>query len=124
MVINLVSIATSVKIDNTKVKNPGFICFYSVYLFQIIMSFFNLTQLGADNAVKSSVAVHSVPCSTAPSCGRQSAHSSVSSRFGETVLPNSEANGSHEKYTTMLQKHQRSPNGKNYIVYAFYIPVT
>lgn len=72
------------------------------------MSFFNLTELGADDAIKASVAknVQSMSNTAASSDG-------VSSRFGDNVFPTSEANGSHEKYTTMLQKHQRSPNGKN-----------
>lgn len=81
------------------------------------MSFFNLTQLGADDAVKAAVTVKSTPNSTAASNGRQSC---VSSRFGETVLPNSEANGSHEKYTTMLQKHQRPPNGRIILQCAYF----
>ena len=72
------------------------------------MSFFNLTQLGADDAIKASV--ESTP---------NSRQSDDSSRFRETVLPNSKANGSHEKYTAMLQKHQRSPNGKNVDMTAF-----
>ena len=77
------------------------------------MSFFNLTQLGAKDAIKASVTVQSAPSTTETGNGRQSG---VSSRFGETVLPNSQANGSHEKYTAMLQKHQRSPNGRDNII--------
>ena len=77
------------------------------------MSFFNLTQLGAEDAIKSSVAVQSAPSTGGADHGRQTHQSGVSSRFGETVFPNSKANGSHEKYTTMLQKHQRPPNGRN-----------
>lgn len=76
--------------------------------FLFVMSFFNLTQLGAEDAIRASV--QSAPNTSKTSDGTRT---SQSSRFGDTVLPNSEANGSYEKYTAMLQKHQRSPNGKN-----------
>ena len=72
------------------------------------MSFFNLTQLGVEDTIKASV--KSAPNTSTATDGTRT---SQSSRFGDTVLPNSEANGSYEKYTAMLQKHQRSPNGKN-----------
>ena len=80
------------------------------------MSFFNLTQLGTEDAIKSSVAVQSAPSTSGTDHGRQTHQSGVPSRFGETVFPNSKANGSHEKYTTMLQKHQRPPNGRNIVI--------
>lgn len=80
------------------------VLFYKVS-FSFDMAFFNLTQLGVEDSIKASVQSPKV----GTSCnGRQS----DVSRFTETKLPNSEANGSYEKYTTMLQKHQRLPNGK------------
>jgi hypothetical protein len=85
------------------------------------MSFFNLTQLGADDTIKASVAITSAPNTTeAGNVNGRRSGSGVSSRFGEAVLPNSEANGSHEKYTTMLQKHQRPPNGIGIIILHFH----
>ena len=77
------------------------------------MSFFNLTQLGAQDTIKSSV--QPAPNTSAASNGTRT--SVESSRFGDSVLPNSEASGSYQKYTAMLQKHQRSLNGKNTRIY-------
>ncbi|XP_046846391.1 testis-expressed protein 49-like [Xenia sp. Carnegie-2017] len=76
------------------------------------MSFFNLTELGADNIVRASVTDQSLE-SRNNSASKEG--TPVSSKFDETVLPNSLANGSHKKYTALLQKHQRSPIGPNEI---------
>lgn len=74
------------------------------------MSFFNLTELGADNIVRASVTDQSLE-SRNNSASKEG--TPVSSKFDETVLPNSLANGSHKKYIALLQKHQRSPIGKD-----------
>ena len=59
------------------------------------MAFFNLTELGATDPVKSSIDKNlKDETKSASTCH------------------NSQAEGSHVKYTRMLQKHQRSPKGK------------
>lgn len=75
------------------------------------MSFFNLTELGAGDPVKSSVSQKQHPSTrNATGAGTTTSHISPSS---DSICPNSQAKGSYVKYTTMLQKHQRSPEGSN-----------
>lgn len=71
------------------------------------MAFFNLTRLGLQDPIKAAVS------STGTSSGRdESATGAQRTAFSEPVYPNSEANGSHVKYTERLHKHIRPKLGK------------
>ena len=83
------------------------------------MSFFNLTELGADNPVRSSVEKRlNSGIEKDVVGGNETKTTQVPSRAplrpkdSTTSSPNSQANGSYVKYTTMRQKHQRAPDGK------------
>lgn len=76
------------------------------------MSFFNLTELGADNPVKSSVEKRLHSGIEKDAVGGNEKQTTQVPSGDSTSYPNSQANGSYVKYTTMRQKHQRAPNGK------------
>ena len=83
------------------------------------MSFFNLTELGDDNPVKSSVEKRlDLGIGKDAVGGNETKTTQVPSRApsrprdSTTSYPNSQASGSYVKYTTMRQKHQRAPDGK------------
>ena len=63
------------------------------------MSFFNVTQLGVQDPIKTAVNI--------PSSNDNPNRVTLS----EPVYPNSESNGSHVKYTERLHKHIRPQQG-------------
>lgn len=74
------------------------------------MSFFNVTQLGLQNQIKSAVKV--------PSSNDNPDRVTLS----EPVYPNSESNGSHVKYTERLHKHIRPKQGKLHCLFSLLKP--
>ena len=71
------------------------------------MAFFNLTRLGFQDPIKAAVS------STGTTSDRdQSATGAQRTTFSEPVYANSEASGSHVKYTERLHKHIRPKLGE------------
>ena len=76
------------------------------------MAFFNLTRLGLQDPIKAAV---TRPGTTQPGDQCDAAKSPTGAQrttLSEPVYPNSEANGSHVKYTKRLHKHIRPKLGK------------
>lgn len=74
------------------------------------MAFFNLTRLGFQDPIKAAVS-----STGTTSDGDQSATGAQRTTFSEPVYANSEASGSHVKYTERLHKHIRPKLGPNEI---------
>ncbi|KAK3731825.1 hypothetical protein QZH41_020182 [Actinostola sp. cb2023] len=80
------------------------------------MSFFNLTQLGVQDTIKTGVKTPAMSIGVGPKTEKESAkHGPDRTSLKEPVYPNSEANGSHIKYTQRLHKHIRPKQGPNEI---------
>ena len=82
------------------------------------MAFFNLTQLGPQDPFKTALKKDGESKTSAPVAGTASAVSPVASNgasyYTTMYSPNVDHSwheGSHLKYTEMLKKHQKSPEG-------------
>lgn len=79
------------------------------------MAFFNLTRLGFQDPIKAAV-TKSGTTSQGDQCDTvKSTTEAQRTLLNEPVYPNSEANGSHVKYTKRLNKHIRPKLGPNEI---------
>ena len=86
------------------------------FTFFSAMAFFNLTRLGLQDPIKSAVTkpgTASAPGGDLDTAKSTAAAASRHASLKEPVYPNSEANGSHVKYTTRLHKHIRPKLGKS-----------
>lgn len=79
------------------------------------MSFFNLTRLGVQDAIKTAVTRPGIEPAPSGQQGTASISGAKSTTLSEPVYPNSEANGSYVKYTKRLNKHIRPKLGPNEI---------
>lgn len=80
------------------------------------MAFFNLTRLGLQDPIKSAVTkpgTASAPGGDLDTAKSTAAAAQRHATLQEPVYPNSEANGSHVKYTKRLHKHIRPKLGKS-----------
>ena len=76
------------------------------------MAFFNLTRLGFQDPIKAAV-TKSGTTSQGDQCDTvKSTTEAQRTLLNEPVYPNSEANGSHVKYTKRLNKHIRPKLGE------------
>ena len=76
------------------------------------MSFFNVTQLGVQDHIKTCVKNPGTYPRSISSSGEAAAQIPLRTTLSEPVYPNSEANGSHVKYTERLHKHIRPKLGE------------
>lgn len=86
------------------------------------MSFFNLTQLGVQDHIKSCVKNPGNYPRPSDFDGSTAPAPTQKTTLSEPVYPNSEANGSYVKYTERLHKHIRPKLGEYHFISSTVLP--